>query len=126
MSNLRFFKEDEFTRCNPPCKLSDMNEEFMHKLDIARSLCEFPFIINSAYRSVDHEKSHGRTGTSSHCKGLAVDLACSSSVVRFFMLQSLLKVGFRRFGVYPTFLHVDDDVSKVSAIWLDKDSVCRG
>lgn len=103
-----------------------MDEGFLYKLDQARDLSEYPFIINSAFRSVDWELSHGRKGGSSHCKGLAVDLACKSSVVRLYIIRSLFQVGFRRIGVYSNFIHVDDDDSKVSALWLDTQDIFRG
>lgn len=121
-----FFNEVEFTRCTPPCKLADLSEDLLRMLDEARSLSGLPFVVNSGYRSVSYEKSKGRKGTSSHCKGLAVDLRCASSFVRSKMLSSLIQVGFCRIGIYPTFLHVDIDDSKVSAVWLKKDDVCSG
>lgn len=122
----RYFQEKEFTRCTPPCKLSDMDEAFMYKLDEARDLCDFPFIVNSAFRTKSYELSKGRKGTSSHCKGLAMDIACASSFVRQSILSSLIKVGFRRIGIYPTFIHVDLDEDKISAVWLDQTDICGG
>lgn len=122
----RYFKESEFTRCTPPCKLSDMDEAFMYKLDEARDLSDFPFILNSAYRSKAYELSKGRKGTSSHCLGLAVDIACSSSFVRQSILSALIRVGFRRIGIYPSFIHVDADDDKLSAVWLDDSFICGG
>lgn len=122
----RFFKEKEFTRCTPPCKLTDLDEAFLYKLDEARDLCDFPFIVNSAYRSKAYELSKGRKGTSSHCKGLAMDIACGSSHVREAILSALIRVGFRRIGIYPTFIHVDADEDKISAVWLDQTDVCGG
>lgn len=121
-----YFKEVEFTRCTPSCKLSDLDERFLRKLDKARKLAGVPFILNSAYRSKAYEQSMGRKGTSSHCKGLAVDLSCKDSFNREKILESLFKVGFRRIGVYPTFIHVDLDDDKVSAVWLDSSSPFSG
>lgn len=122
----RYFKPSEFKRCNPSCEISDLQDELLQKLDDAREICGFPFIVNSAYRSVDHEKSKGRNGTSSHTKGLAVDLRCGSSYVRMRMISALIQVGFSRIGVYPTFIHADLDKAKISALWLDKSDICRG
>lgn len=121
-----YFKEAEFARCSPACKMSDLSDTLLHKLDAARELCGFPFIVNSAYRTVEYEKSKGRKGTSSHTKGLAVDLRCGSSYIRFRMVQALVQVGFCRIGLYPTFIHADLDDSKVSAIWLDETDICWG
>lgn len=120
MVNLRYFKDFEFRKATPSCFLDDMSEEFMLKLDDARSLCSFKFVINSAYRSPEYEKQHGRSGTSSHCKGLAVDISCLTSVCRLKMIMCLLAVGFRRIGIYPTFIHVDSDSSKPASLWYGK------
>lgn len=117
MSKYRYFKESEFKNANPSCSLDDMDPYFMKKLDDARSICSVPFIVSSAFRSVEHEIKSGRSGTSSHCKGLAIDLICASGDCRLKMLIALLAVGFRRIGVYSNFLHVDSDTSKPSSIW---------
>lgn len=120
MPPLRFFKESEFEQASPACKLSDMDPSFMQRLDDARALCSYAFNINSAYRSPEYERSRGRTGTSSHCKGKAVDLSCLTSRCRLQMLIALLAVGFRRIGIYPTFIHVDSDSDKSPSIWYGK------
>lgn len=122
----KYFKESEFTRCTPACKLSDMDEVLLWQLDKARDLAGVPFVINSAYRSESYEKSKGRNGTSSHCKGYAVDLRCKSSHIRSKMLCALVEAGFKRIGIYPTFLHVDVDPYKVSAIWLSEKDITNG
>lgn len=119
----KYFKDVEFARCNPPCELSDMDEGFMKLLDCARAKAKVAFVLNSAYRTKEHEISRKRSGSSSHCKGLAADIACSSSFVRYRIVSSLIEVGFRRIGIYPTFIHVDSDEEKISAIWLDSSFV---
>lgn len=115
---IRFFKAAEFRRCTPRCAIDDMNPEFLRKLDSARELARTPFKLNSAFRSKEYELSKGRSGTSSHTKGVAVDIYCRSSRLRMRIVSSLVSVGFRRIGVYPTFIHVDDDDAKVAALWL--------
>lgn len=120
MVKLRYFVPEEFKKAVPACSIDDMDEAFLLKLDDARALCSVPFIINSAFRSPEYEKSNGRSGSSSHCKGLAVDLRCCSSGDRLKMLLSLIAVGFRRIGVYGSFIHVDLDTSKRPSLWLGK------
>lgn len=114
----RYFTEGEFTKARPSCSLSDMNESFMSRLDDARHIAGVPFVVTSAFRSKQYEIAKGRTGTSSHCLGLAIDIACSSNFNRLVILEALLKVGFRRIGIGKTFIHVDYDSSKNAAIWL--------
>lgn len=116
-SKYRYFYPDEFKKCVPSCSIDDMDEDFMNKLDLARNICPYPFVLNSAYRSKEYELSRGRTGTSSHCKGLAVDISCLTSIARLKMVMALIAVGFRRIGIYPTFIHVDNDKDKNKSMW---------
>lgn len=104
---LKYFKDKEFKEATPPCSLSQMNEEFMKRLDECRDFAGVPFIINSAYRSVEYEKSKKRPGTSQHCKGLAADIACNTNSIRYRILGALLICGFRRIGIGSNFIHVD-------------------
>ena len=94
-----------------------MNVEFLAKLDKAREFAGIPFIINSAYRSPEHPESI-KNPTSSHIKGLAVDISVKDSVKRFKVLNALIAVGFNRIGVADTFIHVDLDLDKSqNVIW---------
>lgn len=114
----RFFKECEFVQAVPGCSLSDMHPELLERLDYARSLYGKPIQINSAYRSIEYERKRGRAGSSSHCKGLAVDVKCFDSADRLGLVQSFLRAGFRRIGIAKSFIHVDIDSSKPKCLWL--------
>lgn len=116
MKDLKYFKEEEFKRATPACSLSDMNKEFMKRLDDCRDFAGVPFVINSAYRSVEYEKSKKRPGTSQHCKGLAVDIACNTNDIRYRILDALLVFGFRRIGIGSNFIHVDMGYPKSTPI----------
>ena len=95
----------------------NMNEDFLAKLDEAREYANIPFIINSAYRSPEHPESI-KNPSSSHIKGLAVDINIKDSRTRFLILDALLAVGFTRIGISETFIHVDSDLDKSqSVIW---------
>ena len=107
MKPLRYFSEEEFKRAVPSCSLSDMDENFMELLDECRDFAGIPFVINSAYRSVDWEMKHGRQGTSQHCFGKAVDLRCRTNAERYRIVASLLVAGFKRIGIGASFIHVD-------------------
>lgn len=116
--NLKHFSEDEFKRAIPACSLSQMDEAFMHHLDQCRDWAGIPFIINSAYRSVEYEKSKGRSGNSQHTKGLAVDIRCVTNAQRYRIVAALLVAGFRRIGIGTNFIHVDDGYpSSEPIIW---------
>lgn len=115
-----FFKDSEFKACSPSCSISDMNENVLIRLDIARHLYGSPITLTSAYRSSEWDKSKGRTGTGSHTKGLAVDIACTDLRKRYMLVNALLRAGFFRIGIADNFIHADIDTSKKSAIWIYK------
>lgn len=119
MIKSKYFSESEFQRCNPACSLQDMNQSTINRFDTARHIAGIPFVINSAYRSVAHEKSRNRAGTSSHTLGRALDIRCNSNRNRFLIVTALIKAGFTRIGIYSTFIHADDSPShNPSIIWL--------
>ena len=94
-----------------------MDVNFLAKLDKAREYANIPFIINSAYRSPEHPLSVSNP-TSSHIKGLAVDISVKDSRQRFLVLDALIAVGFNRIGIAGTFIHVDLDLDKSqNVIW---------
>ena len=79
------------------------------------------FDFNSWYRCEKHNKAVGGSETSSHLKGLAVDIKIHNSTHRFLVLQALIKAGFTRIGIGKTFIHADIDMSKSqNLIWLYK------
>ena len=103
----KYFKEIE----------DNMNKEFLFVLDEAREFAGIPFIINSAYRSPDHPLSI-KNPSSSHIKGLAVDIKATGSITRFKIVKALIEVGFTRIGIADTFMHVDLDFDKTqNVIW---------
>lgn len=88
-------------------------------LDKLRDLVGFPIILNSAYRSPVYEKKKGRTGTSSHCKGIAFDIRCNDSFKRASLVFNASELGFTRIGISKNFIHIDCDSSKSNpCIWL--------
>ena len=96
----------------------NMNVDFLAKLDEAREYANIPFVINSAYRSPEHSLSI-KNPTSSHIKGLAVDISAKDSRTRGLILDALRAVGFNRIGISDTFIHVDSDLDKSQNVtWL--------
>lgn len=114
----KYFSQSDFDKCNPPCEIESMDDYFMRKLDIARMAAGIPFIITSAFRNKEWELKQGRNGTSSHTKGLAVDLKAENSVNRHKIIVALLSVGLNRIGIGKNFIHVDMDTNKApNVIW---------
>lgn len=104
---LRYFRPEEFIACSPSCDISDMNESFLSVLDAVRSDCRFAFRLNSAYRSPDWDKKHGRTGRGFHTLGRAVDVACTESWKRARIIEACVKRGLSC-GVSSRFIHIDN------------------
>ncbi len=115
----KYFNESDFINAHPSCRIEQMNTEFIHLLDKAREIAGIPFIINSAYRSVNYEKGIGRKGTSSHTKGIAVDIRASDSTSRFKIMKALMDVGINRIGIAKTFIHADIDKEKPQEVLWD-------
>jgi len=96
---------------------NNMNKDFLFVLDEAREFAGIPFVINSAYRSPEHPLSI-KNPSSSHIKGLAVDIKATDSITRFKIVKALIEVGFTRIGIADTFIHVDLDFDKTqNVIW---------
>lgn len=96
-----------------------MDKDFLNKLNYARYLSEvyygvpFPIVRGGGYRSVEHEHRQGRSGTSSHTKGIAVDIDHGGNEEKEFSIYScLISAGFNRFGFMGTSIHVDSDKTK--------------
>lgn len=100
----------------PACELGDLAPALV---EFANRLYEkIPFQVNCAYRSVSWDRKKGRSGQSSHCKGLAMDIACINHNLRRRYIAALLELGCKRIGIAKTFIHFDLDPDKGPSIWL--------
>lgn len=120
---MKHFKLEEFD-C-PCCSTNYMDHTFLQMLDIAREISGVSFIVNSGYRCEKHnaDPKVGGSPTSSHLLGLAADIKCTTDAKRGRILHALYKAGFTRTGVYPTFIHVDNDLAKPQfRVWLKKEA----
>ena len=115
---IKHFKKSEFT-CKCGCGETVISDDLLYMLDKAREFAKKPFKINSGYRCKNHPESK-KNPTSSHIKGLAVDIECKDSNTRAIMMDALVYADFERFGLHKSFIHVDIDVvDKVSPVlWL--------
>ena len=112
--HLTYFTRDEFTE---PEK---MTANLLLMLDAARHFAGIPFVINSSYRSRNHNSSVGGVSNSSHIQGLAVDISCSNSFDRFTIINALVRAGFTRIGIGQHHIHCDIDIDKKQdVIWLE-------
>ncbi len=96
--SLKYFRREEFT--DP----DEMSLDFLYLLNAARGAAGVPFRVSSSYRDDDEN--------SAHMGGVAVDIKCTMSRERMRILAGLLRVGFRRIGIYRNHVHVDLDRTK--------------
>ena len=115
----KYFSEGEFRACTPACTLADMDGAFMARLDTLRELSGIPLVLTSAYRSREYEKAHGRSGTSAHCQGRAVDIRCRTSNNRYKIVRAAFALGFRRVGIGPSFIHIDEATDHAQDVLWD-------
>jgi zinc D-Ala-D-Ala carboxypeptidase len=115
--NLNNFTLDEFDSPDHKGSGINMQQSFLVLLDQARDIAGTPFKITSGYRTAEHNAKVGGVPNSSHTKGYAADIAITSSLQRYIILNALLKVGFDRVGIADSFLHVDNDPEKSKAVW---------
>ncbi len=115
---MKHFTMNEFASPDLPESGERMQWNFLDTLEEARFLAKVPFKITSGYRTITHNKKVGGSETSSHLKGIAVDISCTDSASREKILYGLISAGFVRIGIAKTFIHVDLDTNKPDAIWL--------
>jgi len=115
---LKYFSYDEFDSPDELGSGKHMDYDLLVMIDRARALYGRPIVVTSGFRTESHNEKVGGVSSSSHLKGLAIDVACVRSKDRFEMLTALLEVGFNRIGVASTFIHVDVDKNKSqNVIW---------
>lgn len=116
------FTNTDFANCTPPSSINDMSQSTLNKLDAVRVHLGRKPIITSAFRSPEHDRSRGRSGTGAHTTGRAVDIGCITSTDRMRVVEAGLKAGFRRIGIAATFIHLDDSPTHAqNVIWLYND-----
>jgi len=115
---VKYFEYEEFDSPDIQGSGQLMDTKLLNMIDEAREIYGKPIHVTSGYRTEAHNRKVGGVDSSSHLKGLAIDVACVISDDRFKMLNALLEVGFNRIGIAGTFIHVDIDKNKSqNVIW---------
>lgn len=84
-----------------------IHEQSLDCLQKLRTSLGKPLIINSAYRSPEYNKSVGGAPGSKHLTGQAFDIRITPQVSREEIHKFGKLAGFKGFGDYNTFVHVD-------------------
>ena len=100
---------------NMQCSTVGMLDEARHRLGRVMR-------ITSGFRTPERNKAVGGASQSSHLTGYAVDIYAPTAEDKADLLRILYKVGFRRFGIMATGIHVDNDPDKADAVWSYKNT----
>ena len=113
---LKHFNYSEFDSPDVQGSGQLMDKTLLEMLDEVRDKFDKPIHINSGFRTPAHNETVGGVETSSHLKGLAVDISCNTSKDKFDLVNCLLDVGFSRIGIANSFIHVDIDPDKAQGV----------
>jgi len=72
--------------------------------------------ITSGFRCPKHNKEVGGSPTSSHLKGLAVDIAAADLHLYFSIIYWSIFLGITRMGLGKNFIHLDIDPGKTQEV----------
>jgi len=116
---MKYFNYSEFDSPDVQGSGQLMDKTLLEMLDEVRDKFDKPIHITSGFRTPAHNEAVGGVETSSHLKGLAVDIACTNSTDRFDLLNCILDVGFSRVGIAKKFIHIDIDFEKAQGVtWI--------
>lgn len=91
-----------------------VNEEALDKLQELRVMLGKPMIVNSAYRSPEHNRRVGGAPASKHLEGMAFDISMANHDPVAFIAMAR-RAGFKGIGTYPrsNFVHIDTGPARV-------------
>jgi len=122
-----FIKDDEVNEFT----YIPLDARLVEAFQILRDALQKPIIVTSAFRSLRYELSKGRSGSSQHVNGKALDLKGEGLIellkealrTKNKLYQKLRAVGINGFGIYEKegFIHIDTRVAKQDgsyALWF--------
>lgn len=116
---MRYFLYSEFDQKNVPGSgESHMDRHFLSCLDTLRHKCDFPFIVNSGYRSPEYNNQVSSTGfTGPHTTGKASDTAVAGSKAYTLLKHAMEMDCFTGIGIGKSFIHLDIIQRNYKIIW---------
>ena len=103
---MNYFSKKE-TSCQCGCGM-DMQQDMKDVLNKVREGVGSPLYLSSGARCVQHNAAIGGARSSAHTKGLACDIKCVNSNLRYKIIKAALAAGVTRieWGT-PTWVHID-------------------
>lgn len=95
-----------------PSDVLENIRELACNLQVLRDFLGEPIKVNSAYRSLQHNRSIGSRDTSQHVKGNAADIRVKDLDTEdlYLIMEKLIEIGDLKeggLGLYNTFVHYD-------------------
>jgi len=105
----------------PCCDGNKIQYKVLEALQIVRNSLQLPISIASGYRCETYNRGIGSKITSSHIKGLAVDISIYHSTYAYLLMKAIYKTEvFKRIGFGEikgkTVLHLDLDLDKIQNV----------
>lgn len=95
-------------QCKDESQLVKVDSNLVDKLQQLRDRLGIPIIINSGFRTIEHNKKIGGSTNSQHLSGKAVDVSILNQKLSIETIRDLAEsVGFTGIGMYDTFIHLD-------------------
>jgi zinc D-Ala-D-Ala carboxypeptidase len=91
-------------------EVKGLDHDFVVLLDKARDIAGIPFVINSGFRTPEHNKNVGGVANSSHLSGKAVDLKAINDEEQWLIVNALMKLNIQRITVYTESNHIHCDM----------------
>lgn len=115
---MNYFGKHE-TSCRCGCGF-DIKPELLSLINKIRVTVGSPVNLSSGARCLKHNRKQDSEDTSSHVKGLAVDIKYYNSKQKFILLRSIFECGVLRIGDNPrlSFIHIDIDTDKTSPVFF--------
>jgi hypothetical protein len=87
--------------------LNSYSIDALDRLEEMRNIVGKPFVINSAYRSPEHNRKVGGAKNSLHVQGRAFDIRIAGHNPKE-LYRAAKRAGFNGIGFHTSFLHVDN------------------
>lgn len=110
--SIQYFKPSEFDSPDSIGSGKLMDYLLVYRLEQLRKIVDQPLFIDSGFRTEKRNKDIGGAKDSSHMKGLAADVKCVNSLLRFKIVRYAMWLGISRIGVYSNHVHLDIDTDK--------------
>lgn len=89
------------------CGKFNMTEEMLSFIERVRNNYSRQMHINSGVRCGMHNAKVGGKPNSAHLLGLAIDVSCHDSHLRFLLAKAAFEAGVKGLEIRPTWVHMD-------------------